>query len=204
MMTTYRDVKAKIAKLENQARELLKKESAGVIKKIREMMSEYGLSVQDLGLGITRMGERMTALKHPLPPKYQDPVTGKTWSGKGKAPGWIVEAAKQGKKEDYLIAQAVAVPEAKQAVSADKSAPAQKAKPTKKPAPKKAAVAKPAAAKITSAKKAIPASKPAAVAKKAPVAKKDAAVKKAIIAKPAKSVAKTVAKPAVKGHPPVA
>ncbi len=73
-MTTYHDVKAKIAKLEDQARELLKKESAAVIAKIRSLMSEYGLTVQDLGLGITNVGKKMSAMKEPLPPKYRDPV----------------------------------------------------------------------------------------------------------------------------------
>lgn len=175
-MATYHDLKAKISKLEEQARELLKKESAGVVAKIRVMMSEYGLTVQDLGLGITRMGERMSAMKQPLPPKYQDPVSGKTWSGKGKAPGWIADAIKNGKKDDFLIAKSAAKPGVK------KSAPAKKA------APKKAVAAKPAARKIT------PVAKPA-VTKKAPVAKKVAIAKKPSPLKPA---AKAVAKPVVK------
>jgi hypothetical protein len=37
-------------------------------------------------------------------PKYRDPLSGKTWTGKGKPPGWISEALKQGKaKDDFLI-----------------------------------------------------------------------------------------------------
>ena len=27
--------------------------------------------------------------KEPLPAKYRDPASGKTWSGKGKRPGWF-------------------------------------------------------------------------------------------------------------------
>ena len=177
-MTTYHDVKAKIAKLEDQARELLKKESAAVVAKIRRLMSEYGLTVQDLGLGITNMGKKMSAMKNPLPPKYQDPVSGKTWSGKGKAPGWIVEATKQGKRDDFLITKAATKPAVK------KTTPANKA------APKKAVAAKPAAKKVA------PTAKPAAT-KKAPVAKKAAPAKP--VAKPvAKAAAKPAAKPAVK------
>jgi DNA-binding protein H-NS len=167
-MATYHDLKAKISKLEEQARALLQKESATVVAKIRGLMSEYGLTVQDLGLGITNMGKKMSAMKQPLPPKYQDPVSGKTWSGKGKAPGWIVEATKKGKREDFLIGKVAAKPAAK------------KTTPTNKTAPKKAVAAKPAA------KKTAPTAKPVATKKAAPAKP---------VAKP---VAKAAAKPAAK------
>ena len=164
-MATYHELKAKISKLEAQAKELLKKESAGVVVKIRGLMSQYGLTVQDLGLGITKMGKKMSAMKPPLPPKYRDPVSGKTWSGKGKAPGWIVEATRKGKREDLLIDKAAAKPEAKKTASA------------KKVTPKKIVVAKPVAKKAAPAK---PATKPAAkpAVKKITVAKKAAAMVK--------------------------
>jgi DNA-binding protein H-NS len=179
-MATYQEIKIKISKLEDQARALLKKESAGVITKIRDLMSEYGLTVQDLGLGITNMGKKMSAMKQPLPPKYQDPVSGKTWSGKGKAPGWIVEATKKGNRDDFLIGKVAAKPAAK------------KTTPANKTAPNKAVAGKPAV------KKAAPVVKPAA-SKKAPASKKVAVAKKASPVKPAaKPVAKATAKPAAK------
>jgi DNA-binding protein H-NS len=185
-MATYQEIKVKISKLEEQARALLQKESVTVVAKIRGLMSEYGLTVQDLGLGITNMGKKMSAMKNPLPPKYQDPVSGKTWSGKGKAPGWIVEATKKGKRDDFLIGKAAAKPELK------------KAAPAKKAAPKKAVAAKP----VT--KKSAPATKPAA-SKKAPAAKKVAVAKQASPIKPAaKPVAKATAKPAAKPAAPKA
>jgi DNA-binding protein H-NS len=179
-MTTYHDVKAKIAKLEDQARELLKKESAAVVAKIRSLMSEYGLTVQDLGLGITNMGKKMSAMKEPLPPKYRDPVSGKTWSGKGKAPGWIVEATEKGNRDDFLIGKA-----AKSKVT--KSAPA-----------KKAVVAKPVVTKKPAAKKAAEATPPVA-SKNAPAATKVVrATKAGSVKSTAKPVAKDTAKPAAK------
>jgi len=37
----------------------------------------------------------------PATPKYQDPKTGKTWSGRGREPSWI-----KGKRRDrFLIAE---------------------------------------------------------------------------------------------------
>ena len=183
-MATYQEIKIKISKLEEQAKALLKKESAGVVAKIRDLMSEYGLTVQDLGLGITNMGKKMSAMKHPLPPKYQDPVSGKTWSGKGKAPGWIVEATKKGKRDDFLIGKTAAKPEVK------------KAAPAKKATPKKAVAAKPAA------KKTAPAVKPAAKATAKPAAKP--AVKRGVVAKKATPKAKPAPKAAVTAPAPKA
>ncbi len=180
-MTTYHDVKAKIAKLEDQARELLKKESAAVVAKIRNLMSEYGLTVQDLGLGITNMGKKMSAMTLSLPPKYRDPVSGKTWSGKGKAPGWIVEATKKGTRDDFLIGKAPKV-------TAKKAAPA-----------KKAVAATPTATKKKSPAKKAAESAPPAASKKTPAAKKVVGATKTAPVKPtAKPVAKDAAKPTAK------
>lgn len=41
---------------------------------------------------------RPSAQKAPLPPKYRDPKTGATWSGRGKPPNWIV-----GKNRDRFL-----------------------------------------------------------------------------------------------------
>ncbi len=100
-MTSYRDVKAKIAKLEKQAEELFKKEVSAVIKTIQGLMHQYGLTPDD----IAKRAIAVSSTKGPKPavkkiktakpasvPKYRDPVSGKTWTGHGKAPGWIASA----------------------------------------------------------------------------------------------------------------
>lgn len=43
----------------------------------------------------------------PSAPKYQDPTTGKTWSGKGKRPGWF-----DPDRADYFLIQKVTVADA--------------------------------------------------------------------------------------------
>ncbi len=186
-MTTYRDMKAQIIKLEKQAADLFKKEVADAISKIKALMNDYGLSIADLG-GRTKAG-RTTSLKKASAAKYRDPVSGKTWTGHGKAPGWIVAAVKAGKsREDFLITKAKA--------TATKVAPT-----VKSTAPK--AKAKPAASKATPAKRTSPA--PKVVAKPAPQKKVSAkasankAPAKAASKAPTKAPAKTVTKkPAAK------
>jgi DNA-binding protein H-NS len=48
-MKTYTQIQAEIAKLERQANAARKGEVAGVVKRIKEAIAEYGLTAQDLG-----------------------------------------------------------------------------------------------------------------------------------------------------------
>ncbi|MEM5372758.1 H-NS family nucleoid-associated regulatory protein [Paraburkholderia azotifigens] len=115
-------------------------------------------------------------VKGPQAPKYHDPKSGATWSGRGPAPAWLAGAKDRSK---FLIAAAEEVS------SAPKSAPATKAAvktaATRKVAGKKVAAKKAVAKKVKAVTKPVPAKK-AAVRKaqaKKPVTKK-APVKKAL------------------------
>ncbi|VXC86270.1 Histone family protein nucleoid-structuring protein H-NS [Burkholderia sp. 8Y] len=97
-MATLESVEAKIAKLQAQADALKKKRSSGVIAQIHSLMSEYGLSLEDLGstsdgktLG-ARATSKKTSGKSASVAKYKDPKSGATWSGHGRAPSWIANA----------------------------------------------------------------------------------------------------------------
>lgn len=56
-------------------------------------MSECDLTVDDRtpkrGRGRPAGGASGKIDKPSLPPKYRDPKTGKTWSGRGRAPAWL-------------------------------------------------------------------------------------------------------------------
>lgn len=95
-MKTYAAIKAEIAKLEKQADEARRAEKAGVIARIKEAIVAYGLRAEDLGFGKKEMrdpapGRRRKATRRSQVgvPKYRDPQSGKTWTGRGKPPGWI-------------------------------------------------------------------------------------------------------------------
>jgi DNA-binding protein H-NS len=184
-MTSYRDMKAQIAKLEKQAADLFKKEVSDAVSKIKALMNDYGLSISDLGLG--GKAGRKTSSKKSSAPKYRDPVSGKTWTGHGKAPGWLTSAVQAGKSRDaFLITKPAA---AKVASVAAK--PAAKTKPKTKPATQ---AASPAKSKTPAAK---PAAKPAPQKKavvKTPAAK--TAAKPTASKAPAKQASKPAAKPA--------
>lgn len=51
------------------------------VEQIRKIMLDLNITVADLQ---TRRGTRPSAA-----PKYRDPETGSTWSGRGRAPRWL-------------------------------------------------------------------------------------------------------------------
>jgi DNA-binding protein H-NS len=99
-MSQYTELKAQIARLQAQADEARRTELGNVIEEIRGKIAEYGLTGQDLGFAVAARRGRPPK-KAPLPPKYQDPKSGNTWSGRGKPPKWI--AGKN--RERFLIEQ---------------------------------------------------------------------------------------------------
>ncbi|MDR5855717.1 H-NS family nucleoid-associated regulatory protein [Caballeronia sp. LZ062] len=97
-MATLDTIEARIEKLQAQADALKKKRAVGVVAQIHSLMSEYGLSLEDLGS--TSDGRKVggkaatknSSGKSPSVAKYEDPKSGATWSGHGRAPGWLANA----------------------------------------------------------------------------------------------------------------
>lgn len=91
-MATYKQLLAEKEALEAKLTEMREQEVAGVIAQIHALMAEYGLSADDIapkrGRGRPAGGGARKAAAS-LPPKYMDPKTGKTWSGRGRAPAWL-------------------------------------------------------------------------------------------------------------------
>lgn len=94
-MATSKELRAQAAELIRQAEELEQKEKNDARDAILSLMRESGLSPEDiLGKG-ARMhlaaGSKTKGGKsgNPVPAQYRDPVSGKEWSGRGRAPDWI-------------------------------------------------------------------------------------------------------------------
>ena len=108
---------AQIAALQSQADALRKKEVAGVIAKVKDAITHYGLTAADLGLGkaapkvakaavgtpIKKARKNAAGKKSARPAKYKD-GQGKTWSGIGKRPDWFKAALAAGKTPQHLLA----------------------------------------------------------------------------------------------------
>ena len=94
-MATYKQLKAEKEALEAQLAEVRASEIAGVIERIQGLMAEHELTVDDIAkrrrgrpAGVSK-AKAATKAKSELPPKYMDPKTGATWSGRGRAPAWL-------------------------------------------------------------------------------------------------------------------
>lgn len=103
----YQELSAKKADLLRQAQELEKQieeakkaERSAVIVKIRQMLADNGLTVADLAS--VKTGKTGAGAGSKVAPKYQDPNTGATWSGRGLKPKWVQAALASGKSLDDL------------------------------------------------------------------------------------------------------
>jgi DNA-binding protein H-NS len=166
-MSKLTALKKQIAALQAQAERIAKTEASSAIAKVKEIMAEFNLTIEHLTASVTgKPGVKKTKAKTASVAKYADPKTGKTWSGFGRAPGWIAGAKN---RDAFLVGKSVAAGSAAKAPAAAKKASAKAAKAVK--AAKK--VAKPAAKKAASAaSKASKAGAAPVASKKKPAAKK--------------------------------
>lgn len=155
MAKSYKDYQKEIAELQKKAEDARRAELAGAIAQIKSLMKEFNISIKDLKL---KDGKVSRAPGKALPAKYRDPVSGDTWTGRGRSPAWAAKAKADNKLDTLLITSAARPAEAK---TPPKAIPKKTA--AKKPAVKATAksVAKKAAPKKAPAK---PAEQPAPTA----------------------------------------
>lgn len=99
-MATYRELKAQMEALAQQAEQARLAEIESLVASMREKIDEYGITPDQL------FGRRRSAagrVRPPVAPKYRDPKTGATWTGRGKAPRWITNAKNRNR---FLIGDA--------------------------------------------------------------------------------------------------
>ena len=168
-MSKLTALKKQIASLQAQAERIAKTEMSSAIAKVKDIMAEFNLTIEHLtqSVGGKRAAKKPKG-KTASVAKYADPKTGKTWSGFGRAPGWIADAKN---RDVFLVGKSAAPGSVDKAPAAAKKAPAKAAKAKAVKASRK--TAKPAA------KKAVAPAKKAAKAEAAPApAAKKTATKK--------------------------
>lgn len=88
-MTTLAELIKQRESLEAQIAQVRQTELADAVAKVKALVAEFGLTSQDVfgkGKSTTKASG---APKNTVAPKYRDPSTGQTWTGRGKAPKWI-------------------------------------------------------------------------------------------------------------------
>lgn len=99
-MASYQEILRQIESLQQQAEEVRKQELASAIAEIKRIMSEFGITPADLGFG--RQAGKTKGKGAALAAKYRDPVSGKTWSGRGRRPAWVMALEAAGKSLDSV------------------------------------------------------------------------------------------------------
>ncbi len=98
-MSSYQEILSQIEDLKRKAEDVRQQEMAGAIAEIKRLMAQFGISAEDLGLaGRAFAGKNKT--RGSVSAKYRDPISGKTWTGRGRRPGWVFDLEGQGKTLD--------------------------------------------------------------------------------------------------------
>ena len=84
-MSSYKELQNQIAELQRKAEEARAQEIDEGRKRIKALMEQHGITADDL------LGKKVTTKKghagKPVAIQFRDGE--KTWSGRGRAPGWL-------------------------------------------------------------------------------------------------------------------
>ncbi|OMZ78781.1 H-NS histone family protein [Burkholderia pseudomallei] len=98
-MIAFRELLALQTKLEKEVENSRLEAEKRICERVREIMAEYGIDVE------VRAGGGRRETRRRAVPRYWNPETGQTWSGRGGEPKWIV-----GKDRSQFLLPAFAKP----------------------------------------------------------------------------------------------
>lgn len=103
---SYNELLAQREEIDRQLKLAKEKEIATVIKEMKDQIHKYDLTAEDLfSMHRSKRAATAGAAQEGVAPgkkvvaKYRDPVSGATWSGRGKSPLWIREKD----REEFII-----------------------------------------------------------------------------------------------------
>ncbi|OXR48529.1 DNA-binding protein [Pusillimonas sp. T2] len=103
-------IEKEIVRLQKQAEALKAKQRAPIIKAIVRDMRDYQITPDDIAAAFNSKSRKPakpvdTKPKKTVPPKFKNPETGDTWTGRGKPPRWITDAETAGTPRDHFLIQ---------------------------------------------------------------------------------------------------
>ena len=102
-MASLQDLLDRKAALEKEIEATRRQERADAVSKVKALMTQYGLTVADLG---TKAAPKAAAASQggKVAAKYRNAATGDTWSGRGLQPKWLKAALAAGRKiEEFAV-----------------------------------------------------------------------------------------------------
>ena len=98
-MATYQELLAQKAEIDAQIEESRKTEVSAAVAEVKRLVGEYGLTAADCGFGAAADKKAKTKVAV----KYRG-QNGESWTGRGKAPAWIVAHESAGQSRESLRA----------------------------------------------------------------------------------------------------
>lgn len=98
-MATYQDLVAQKKELDALVESARKAEVSAAVAEVKRMVGEYGLSAVDCGFGAPAAKNAKTKVAV----KFRG-QNGESWTGRGKAPAWIVAHESAGHSRESLRA----------------------------------------------------------------------------------------------------
>lgn len=93
----YKELLAQRAELDRQIEEVRRAERGTAIASARQLIEEFELTSEDI-FGTAK--KKMRGPSGVVAPKFKNPATGETWTGRGKPPTWIRDK----NRDEFLIA----------------------------------------------------------------------------------------------------
>lgn len=105
-MSNVADLLAQKAEIEKKIAEAQREAKSSAIAQVKALMAQHGLSMADLSAKAPAAprapGKKGGGGK--VAPKYRDPASGNTWSGRGLQPNWLKAALANGKSlKDFAL-----------------------------------------------------------------------------------------------------
>lgn len=95
-MDSYQDLLKQKAALDQQIVLARQREIDSALATVRSLVQQFGLTEKQV---FASSNTRQSTAGVKVAPKYRDPATGATWTGRGVAPRWIADQ----RREDFLI-----------------------------------------------------------------------------------------------------
>lgn len=104
-MTALKDLLDKQAALNHQITALRVAQRNQAIAEVRALLGQHGLTLADISAsGARTQASSKKATGKKVAPKYLNPHTGATWTGRGLKPKWLAQALTEGKAlADFAI-----------------------------------------------------------------------------------------------------
>jgi DNA-binding protein H-NS len=105
-MSSVADLMAQKAEIEKKIADAQREEKSSAIAQVKALMAQHGLSIADLSARAPAAPKASSGRKSggKVAPKFRDPATGNTWSGRGLKPNWLKAALANGNAlQDFAV-----------------------------------------------------------------------------------------------------